>query len=81
MGSFRIFSVCSFQWLAKCEIDESDMNEINKDSSKGFILEVDLEYPVVLLNVRYVLYLQLYLKLRLKLTKNHRALLFEQDQW
>ena len=51
MGSFRIFSVCSFQWLAKCEIDESDMNEINKDSSKGFILEVDLEYPVVLLNV------------------------------
>ena len=55
------------------------MNEINKDSSKGFILEVDLEYPVVLLNVRYVLYLQLYLKLRLKLTKNHRALLFEED--
>ena len=73
-----MFSVCCFQWLAKCEIDEFDMNKINKDSSKGFILEVDLEYPVVLLNVRYVLYLQLYLKkLILKLAKNHRALLFE----
>ena len=57
------------------------MNKINEGSSKGFILEVDLEYPEVLLNLRYVLYLHLYLKLRLKLTKILRALLFEQDRW
>ena len=34
-----------FAWLDQSEIDEFDVNKIKKDSSVGYILEVDLDYP------------------------------------
>ena len=34
-----------FRWLPKKEIDKSDLNSIKENSSIGYILEVDLEYP------------------------------------
>ena len=34
-----------FKWLSKKEIDKFDLNSISKNSSIGYILEVDLEYP------------------------------------
>ena len=34
-----------FKWLTKKEIDITDFNLIKEDSSIGYILEVDLEYP------------------------------------
>ena len=34
-----------FKWLSKKEIDEFDLNSISKNSSIGYILEADLEYP------------------------------------
>ena len=34
-----------FKWLSKKEIDEFDLNLIKENSSTGYILEVDLEYP------------------------------------
>ena len=33
-----------FKWLSKKEIDEFDLNLVKKNSSVGYILEVDLEY-------------------------------------
>ena len=34
-----------FQWLNKKEIDKFDVNSIGENSSNGYILEADLEYP------------------------------------
>ena len=34
-----------FKWLNQKEIDKSDVNLIGENSSDGYILEVDLEYP------------------------------------
>ena len=34
-----------FKWLSKKEIDEFDLNLVKENSSGGYILEVDLEYP------------------------------------
>ena len=34
-----------FKWLKQKEIDKFNVFKINKDSEKGYILEVDLEYP------------------------------------
>ena len=34
-----------FKWLKQKQIDKFNLFKINKDSKKGYILEVDLEYP------------------------------------
>ena len=34
-----------FKWLSQKEINRFDVNSISKNSSGGYILEVDLEYP------------------------------------
>ena len=34
-----------FKWLSKKEIDEFNLNLVKENSSVGYILEVDLEYP------------------------------------
>ena len=34
-----------FKWLSKKEIDGFDLNLVKKNSSMGYILEVDVEYP------------------------------------
>lgn len=43
MGNVSIFPAGIFKWLEN--VAKSDMNEVSKDISKGYILEVDLEYP------------------------------------
>ena len=40
-----------FKWLKQKEIDKFNVFKINKDSEKGYILEVDLEYPKKLHNL------------------------------
>ena len=34
-----------FKWLNKKEIDKCDVNSVGENSSGGYILEVDFEYP------------------------------------
>lgn len=34
-----------FRWLKNQELENFDVTKIEKDSSKGYVLEVDLEYP------------------------------------
>ena len=34
-----------FKWLNRGEIDRLDVNSIGENSSDGYILQVDLEYP------------------------------------
>ena len=34
-----------FKWLNKNAIDKCDVNSIGENSSDGYILEVDLDYP------------------------------------
>ena len=43
MGNVSIFPAVIFKRLEN--VAKSDMNEVSKDISKGYILEVDLEYP------------------------------------
>ena len=43
MGQYLPYS--GFKWLNKKEISEFCLNSVNKNSSIGYILEVDLEYP------------------------------------
>ena len=46
------YSPCGgFKWLSKKEIDEFDPNLVKGNSSVGYILEVDLEYPSELHNL------------------------------
>ena len=40
-----------FRWLKQKEIDKFNVYNINKNSEKGYILEVDLEYPKKLHNL------------------------------
>ena len=40
-----------FKWLKQKEIDKFNVYNINKDNKKGYILEVDLEYPKKLHNL------------------------------
>ena len=40
-----------FKWLSIKEIDKLDVNSLGENSSIGYILEVDLEYPVKLHNL------------------------------
>ena len=37
-----------FEWMTEEEINNFDLSSIRKDSSEGYILEVDLEYPIEL---------------------------------
>ena len=39
-----------FDWLNKQEINELDLDSIRENSSIGYFLEVDLEYPSELLD-------------------------------
>ena len=40
-----------FKWLNQKEIDKLPLNSIGENSSDGYILEVDLEYPDELHNL------------------------------
>lgn len=121
----------NFKWLSQKKMDKLNLAEYAKDSEKGLILEVDLDYPKQLHDLhnsyplapeqikvqknmlsnyckqiaekynistglaakliptlnkkeRYVLHyrnLQLYIDLRLKVSKIHRALKFDQSPW
>ena len=41
----RYLPTGGFRWLKEQEIEDLDLSEYTKDSEKGIILEVDLEYP------------------------------------
>ena len=43
MSQFLLYS--GFKWLNQKEINRFDVNSIGKNSSIGYILEVDLDYP------------------------------------
>ena len=40
--------VDSFAWLSEDEFDEVDISNVSDDNDIGYVLEVDLEYPVEL---------------------------------
>ena len=69
-----------FKWLKN--VDKFDVIKINKKSSIGYLLEVDLQYPDELNELRnnypltHYRNLQLYFSLGLKLTKIHKVLKF-----
>ena len=41
----QYLAYAGFKWLNQKEIDKFDINSIGKNSSDGYILEVDLDYP------------------------------------
>ena len=41
----QYLSYGGFKWLNKKKIDKFDANSISENSSNGYILEADLEYP------------------------------------
>ena len=41
----QYLSTGGFKWLSESEIDNIDLGKWTKESEKGLILEVDLEYP------------------------------------
>ena len=41
----RCLPTCNFKWLSEKQIDKIDLAKYKEDSTKGLILEVDLEYP------------------------------------
>lgn len=41
----QYLSTGGFKWLSESEIDNIDLGKCTKESEKGLILEVDLEYP------------------------------------
>ena len=45
MSNESIFANSRFKWLNRGEIHKFDVNSISENSSDGYILEVDLEYP------------------------------------
>ena len=45
LGNESIFFFSEFKWLNKKETDKFDVNLIKQNSSKVYVLEVDLEYP------------------------------------
>ena len=45
VGERAIFTYGGFKCLNQKEIDKFDVNSISENSSNGYILEVDLEYP------------------------------------
>ena len=42
-GMIQYLTYCEFKWLKN--IDKFDVNSISENSSIGYILELDLEYP------------------------------------
>ena len=48
LGNIQYLPYGRFKWLTKKEIGEFDLNSIGENSSIGYVLEVDLEYPVEL---------------------------------
>ena len=50
MGNESVYHIgnlpySGFKWLNRGEIDNFDVSSISENSSDGYILEVDLEYP------------------------------------
>ena len=45
MATTQYLPYGEFKWLSEKEIDEFDLNLVKENSSVGYILEVDLEYP------------------------------------
>ena len=36
---------CNFRWLSTTEVNRFDLSRIENDHKKGYVIEVDLEYP------------------------------------
>ncbi|KAJ8976357.1 hypothetical protein NQ317_011597 [Molorchus minor] len=78
-----------FKWLEKEEIEKFDCSVIDTNSPKGYVLEVDLEYPPHLHDDHNELPLcpeqmtppKQCLKYGMKLKKIHRILEFSQSTW
>ena len=41
----RYLPYVKFKWLNQTEIDKFSLNSISENSSNGYILKIDLEYP------------------------------------
>ena len=41
----KIYQLVNFRWLDANEINDFDVQNVSDNSEKGYILEVDLEYP------------------------------------
>lgn len=45
-GIYQHLPTGGFRWLIEDEISSLDLSKYPKDSKEGFILDVDLEYPL-----------------------------------